>query len=73
MTNRERVSNHRAIQKSKNLKIVEVTMPHESVIILDALASKNGCSRSLFISTLIRTFISESGYTMINNKLYKLS
>lgn len=72
MTTQQRVSNYRAKSILNDEKIIEVKLSRYDVSILDALASNSGVSRILFVSSVLRDVIMNSGYFISGDKLLRL-
>lgn len=70
MTTQQRVSTFRAKSRANFQKTIEVKLSLDDTAILDALASKEGMSRILFVSLILKKVVFESGYFLSGGKLY---
>lgn len=69
LTAQQRVSSYRAKSLINGDKTIEVKLKKFEIDILDAIASKEGMSRVLLTSLVLRKVISESGYFISGGKL----
>lgn len=69
MTTQQRVAKYRENTFYKKQKTIEVRLTFDECAILDALASKIGISRVLFVSTLLKKTIFESPYFVKDDEL----
>jgi len=69
LTAQQRVSSYRAKSLINGEKTIEVKLKKFEIEILDAIASKEGISRVLLTSLVLRKVIIESGYFISGGKL----
>lgn len=68
-TTQQRVALMRAMDTRNFKKTIELKLSLDEVKILDALASKEGMSRILFASMILKDIIFKSGYFLSGDRL----